>query len=196
MEAQHAYVAWHTLLFLLMSLVYYPKRKMPKATKKKNSAIKKKKHATASKKKASTKTTTTTNQGVYVLEHNKRFYVGKSTDITKRIKEHKAGRGTTCYPSLAKAKRVRPLTEPVHAGSDMDTESWERNETLTRIYEYGLDAVRGWIYTNRYLTQADKESAFHQVCDKFDLCRRCGGAGHFVSKCTASSRVPWAQRLL
>ena len=54
--------------------------------------------------------------GVYVLQQGTKFYVGKSADVAKRIKEHK--HGTTCCRFTSRSKRVRPLTQPVTAGDD------------------------------------------------------------------------------
>jgi hypothetical protein len=113
-------------------------------------------------------------QGVYVLQQKGGlFYVGKSTDIAKRIREHKAGRGTVAC-NLSTAKRVPPLTSPIRIGDEDDWESWERNETLTRMYEFGIQNVRGWMFTSRYLSMQDKENAFQQITERFDLCRNCG----------------------
>ena len=132
--------------------------------------------------------------GVYVLQQGDKFYVGKSADVAKRIKEHK--KGGTCCRFNARCKRIRPLTQPVTAGEDDDWESWERNETLTRMYEFGIDNVRGWMFSTFCLSGPDQESAFRQICEKFDLCRRCGGAAHFANECTANKRAVWGERLL
>ena len=131
--------------------------------------------------------------GVYVLQQGTKYYVGKSADIAKRIKEHK--RGTTCCRFTARCKRIRPLTSPVMMGEDDDWESWERNETLTRMYEFGIDNVRGWMFSTFCMSAPDQDTAFRQVCEKFDLCRRCGRAAHFASDCTATRRTVWGERL-
>jgi hypothetical protein len=75
-----------------------------------------------------------------------------------------------------------------------DFESWERTETLARMHKHGIDAVRGWMYVSVELTQAQREHIFQQVCEKFGLCRVCGGGGHFASACTAKGRAIWYTR--
>ena len=137
-------------------------------------------------------------EGVYVLQEHAddpKVYVGKSSNIPVRIQEHMAGHGTTSCVFSPASHRLAPLTPPVYAGKLPDWESWERVETLTRMYEFGIDRVRGWMFTAPVLSHADKETAFLQICERFDLCRRCGRATHFVQQCKAKTRVQWGQRL-
>ena len=119
------------------------------------------------------------------------FYVGKSGNIPKRLQDHRAGAGT---PFLAGCEftQVPLLTE----GSSHDLESWERNETLRRMLEFGVDNVRGWMFTDLHLKAEDKRAAFQQICEKFDLCRRCGRGSHFRSECFAKSAAPWASDIV
>ena len=125
---------------------------------------------------------------------SRRFYVGKSNDIEARVGEHKSGRGASCFQAK-NSRLVKPITASVTMATENDWESWERNETLTRMYEYGIDNVRGWMFTSPKLSKEDKETAYHQICEKFDLCRRCGAATHFARSCRAKSRARWGERL-
>ena len=129
--------------------------------------------------------------GVYVLQtlsgDAPSFYVGKSSHIAKRVQDHRDGMGT---PYLAGCDVARvPLCT---AGSSDDLESWERNETLQRMLVFGIDNVRGWMFTDKHLQPADRRAAFAQICEKNDLCRRCGRDSHFKSNCFAKSTAPWA----
>ena len=118
------------------------------------------------------------------------FYVGKSGNIEKRLQDHRDGLGT---PYLAGSDFVQvPLCTE---GSPDDLESWERNETLQRMLHFGVDNVRGWMFTGRHLQQADRRAAFAQICEKNNLCRRCGRGSHFKSSCFAKSTAPWANGL-
>ena len=133
--------------------------------------------------------------GVYAIQtltgNAPTFYVGKSGNIPKRLQDHRAGAGT---PFLAGCEftQVPLLTE----GSKLDLESWERNETLRRMLEFGVDNVRGWMFTDLHLKAEDKRAAFQQICEKFDLCRRCGRGSHFRSECFAKSAAPWASDIV
>jgi hypothetical protein len=71
-------------------------------------------------------------------------------------------------------------------------EAWEREEVLTRMHEFGVDNVRGWMYTFKTMPMEHKLSAFDQVCEMLDLCRKCGRNDHFVRDCTALSTDLWA----
>jgi len=126
------------------------------------------------------------NSGVYVLRDEAgRMYVGKSGNIQQRIQQHLAGEGTRFL--TGNIKRLPPYQK----GDAGDMESWERNETLARMYRHGIDKVRGWMFTGTLLTKTEEEDAFKQICEKFDLCRRCGRNTHFAEKCFATTRADW-----
>ena len=128
--------------------------------------------------------------GIYVLRLDNTprpfFYVGKATNITVRIQQHQNGTGAYCISG-------EPFTrvDPVTTGSTDDMESWERNEVLTRMFEFGIDNVRGWMYTLKTMPIEQKLSAFDQICEKFDRCRKCGRGTHFVRDCQALSADLW-----
>lgn len=128
--------------------------------------------------------------GVYALVNsNGLHYVGKSDDVEGRIKMHKQGHGAACLKgSGANITRVSLLTQ----GQTHDLESWERDETLTRMMRHGIENVRGWMYVSKTLSDEQMDSAFNQVCERFDLCRKCGRNSHFASACFAKSKAQWA----
>ena len=116
--------------------------------------------------------------GVYALVTSRgRHYVGKSEDIDGRVDMR--GESFTRVPLLTR-------------GFVYDLESWERNETLTRMLRYGISSVRGWIFVTRTLSESQWVSAFNQVCERFDLCRTCGRDTHFADACFSGSMASWA----
>lgn len=127
-------------------------------------------------------------RGVYVLEKpDGTYYVGKSGNIPDRLRQHSSGLGASC--ARGPAKRVPPLTDEC-----ADHEAWERAETLARMRRHGVSRVRGWMYTTPHLSEAQRDHAFRQVCERLDLCRRCGGEGHFAASCArATARPEWAK---
>jgi hypothetical protein len=114
------------------------------------------------------------------------LYIGRSSDRAARIKQHRAGQGTSFLSG--------ELTElPLHTqGSINDLSSWERNETLSAMYLKGINQVRGWIYSSTNLNPIEKCHAFQQVCEKFDLCRKCGRHTHCAFECRSKSVAYWA----
>jgi hypothetical protein len=118
-------------------------------------------------------------RGVYVLQKpDGMIYVGKSQHIQERLRQHSEGQGASC--AKGKFRRLPPLTQPCE-----DLEAWERSEVLARMRKHGIQKVRGWMYTTQEISEAEREHAFRQVCERFDLCRRCGLKGHFISRCNA-----------
>lgn len=131
-----------------------------------------------------------TNEGIYVLRLTNKptpfFYVGKAINIEHRIAQHASGSGALCITGEP-FERVEPVTKM----SADDMESWERNEVLARMFEFGIDNVRGWMYTLRTMPLEQKLSAFDQICEKLDRCRKCGRGTHFVRDCHALSADLW-----
>jgi hypothetical protein len=129
-------------------------------------------------------------KGIYVLRVDNRprpfFYVGKAENIEKRIEQHQNGTGAYCITG-------EPFTrvEPVTKGSTENLGSWERDEVLARMYEFGIDNVRGWMYTLKTMPLEQKLSAFDQICESYDLCRECGRGTHFIRECGAVSTDRW-----
>ena len=129
--------------------------------------------------------------GVYVLQtRNGLFYVGKSNNINARIQEHRSGLGAACLDGSS----FQVVTHLLTSGNTADLESWERNETLQRMMVHGIENVRGWMFTSKNLSDKDRENAFTQICEKFELCRRCGRNSHFADRCFAKTRDVWAGR--
>ena len=116
------------------------------------------------------------------------FYVGKSYNISRRIEDHRNGDGARC---IAGGSIIE--LQATTAGSVSDMESWERNETLELMKTHGITQVRGWMFTSINLTDDDIEAAFRQICEKYDLCRRCGQASHFAEDCRSTSKAVWAK---
>ena len=123
--------------------------------------------------------------GVYVLQYaNGMFYVGKSSNIDRRIGEHASGM-VACTAEWGVPTEVPTVTPPL----DTDHESWERNETLELMKLNGISKVRGWMYTSQDLTEDAEESIVSQLCEKYDCCRLCGSSGHFISACPKQNRT-------
>ena len=129
-----------------------------------------------------------TRRGVYVIQYgDNQIFVGRSLDIDARIIQHQNGEGAHCIQNWDLAREIPTLTDPIHN----DLESWERNETLLRMTQFGINKVRGWMFQNKILTTPERTEAFNQICEKFDSCRRCGKTEHHTHRCTVQGSFAW-----
>ena len=51
-------------------------------------------------------------------------------------------------------------------------------ETLENMYAYGIDNVRGSMFSRIKLTNEDKIKAARLYCEMYDLCLNCGSKDH------------------
>ena len=127
-------------------------------------------------------------RGVYVLEHNSGcLYVGSSDNIDIRVAQH----------------RNNPVVNNRHGGifqvhlpmmqHNQNLRSWEREETLARMMQHGIDRVRGWEFQGDILSLDHLHMIRTHFFGDFDLCRRCGFRGHYRKQCTTdpNRRAAW-----
>ena len=132
-------------------------------------------------------------RGVYVLELNGGgFYVGKSDDIDTRIKQHMSGTFSSSWCHLqGGVKRVVPTLWPPQECLS----SWEQNETIAQMLTHGFEKVRGFEWTKCVLNRSDCNTIKTMVFGHNDLCRRCGGKGHFQAQCGNRPKQTWLLEL-
>lgn len=92
-----------------------------------------------------------------------KYYVGKTTNIFKRIEEHKNG---GCEWTL----RFLPILE--FETFSIQNKYSETNQTLVLMEKYGIDNVRGGIYISIDLDEQMKRNFEYRK--KLNLCLRCG----------------------
>lgn len=118
--------------------------------------------------------------GVYALRFvNGMYYVGQSSDIDRCIQQHALG-AVACTAGWGSG-----CVEEQLLTSHADAEFAERNEMLERVQKYGIDKVRGWIFTEPMLSEESVEFIESLLCEKYDVCAQCGGTGHFRGACPA-----------
>ena len=119
-----------------------------------------------------------TRRGVYVLELNSGcFYVGSSEDIDSRVAQH---RDSPVFRVHGGVFRVhQPMTQ-----HNQNIRIWERDETLRRMMEHGIDRVRGGEFMGDKLSSNHLNTITTLFFGDFDLCRRCGYRGHYQTNCT------------
>ena len=117
---------------------------------------------------------------LYVLlcEEDK-YYVGTTTNLDRRLEEHKAGRGsawTKKYP-VVRVVKVEPVT------SRFD----ENNAVREYMDEYGIPNVRGGSYSQITLPEEQVTTLKLELAQANDLCFACHDDDHFVSNCPRDS---------
>jgi predicted GIY-YIG superfamily endonuclease len=121
---------------------------------------------------------------VLALSENK-VYVGESDDPDKRVWVHSHKNGSAWTKKYNVIKRLQTKTKK-------QTYMWELIETLEWMKEVGIDNVRGSMFTKPFpLSKQEKIMAAQLYCELHNLCRKCGGEGHFVNQCPNKGVEDW-----
>ena len=110
----------------------------------------------------------------YVLKLlNDKYYVGESNNVKRRIWAHSNDNGST----WTKRYGVEGEMESITCTSNLN----ELVQTLEMMKEYGIDNVRGSLFTKPFpLDPCEKIMAAQLYCELHNLCRRCGSNEHFI----------------
>jgi hypothetical protein len=120
---------------------------------------------------------------VYILElEGGRVYVGSSKNVQRRIQQHRAGTGS----AFTRAYRPTGTLLPRLGNVQGDGDAAERDETLRYMFLRGIPLVRGWKFTQVIMPFKDFDEAESNIRELFDLCRRCGRTGHYITNCPAT----------
>jgi predicted GIY-YIG superfamily endonuclease len=113
---------------------------------------------------------------LYILQcESGKYYVGKTSDIMRRFEEHKSGKGSAW---TKKYKPVRLMEcKPIATPHD------ENNITKDLMKKYGIENVRGGIYTQLVLPEEYANVLKLEFRGTADSCYKCNLAGHFASRC-------------
>ena len=127
---------------------------------------------------------------VYVLKLVKgKYYVGESVDVRHRVWSHVNLNGSAWTKKYNVIKRIPTITSQMN-------DFWELNETLEQMKLRGIDNVRGSMFSNIQMSQGQRVLASQLLCEKDDLCRKCGSHAHFEKHCNQTNKSSWMQDFL
>lgn len=113
---------------------------------------------------------------IYILKlRGSKYYVGKTSNIEKRMAQHKRGSGS----SWTKKHPVEKLLRVFHNCDPYDEDKY----TLKLIDLYGVESVRGGSYVKPVLSPEDIESITNRIRMAMDRCIKCGSPDHFAYRC-------------
>ena len=127
---------------------------------------------------------------VYVLElQGGKYYVGQTENLDKRLDQHAEACGSVW------TKKYPPINAFDRPHISYQECFWELSETLEAMEEFGIDNVRGSMFTQcRALTEDEKIHAAQLYCEMHEYCRKCGGEGHTVGRCRSKKMDPWVYK--
>lgn len=113
---------------------------------------------------------------IYVLLlENDKYYIGKTTNLKKRILDHELGNGS----SWTKKYKMIKLVESFISTSEFD----EDNQVKKYMKIYGIENVRGGSYCQIFLSNYSYYTLKKELYSSEDLCFNCGRSGHFINNC-------------
>jgi hypothetical protein len=126
-------------------------------------------------------------KGVYTLKlKDNKYYIGKSNDIDRRIWVHTHGCGSAWTKKHSVIQKIPTVAND-------EGKLGELIETLECMKLYGINNVRGSMFTQTHLSKSDKIKAAELYCEMYDLCRKCGSNNHFIRYCKNDKMVSWVE---
>ena len=115
---------------------------------------------------------------------NQKRYIGKTTNMDKRMKQHFTGNGSQVTKKFAPISATKIAT-----CNGYFSDKVEQHFTEKKIKKHGYKNVRGGYYTNSKTLTPNPKSRTNQKTNKKNTCYRCGRPGHYATSCYAKTHI-------
>ena len=119
---------------------------------------------------------------IYKLELEKgKKYIGKTTDIDKRMDQHFSGNGSQV------TQKFKPIEgEIIDVCPGFLSDKIEQEHTEDNISTHGYQNVRGGKYVNSKTLHTNQKKTYQKKSNTIK-CYRCGRSGHYATTCYAKT---------
>lgn len=118
---------------------------------------------------------------IYILKlKGSKYYVGKTSNIEKRVRQHARGAGSSWTRKYPFEKLLRVF----HNCDSFDEDKY----TLKLMSIFGLENVRGGSYVSVVLPDEEISSITRRIRMATDKCLKCGSSDHFAYRCTRRNK--------
>jgi hypothetical protein len=119
---------------------------------------------------------------IYILKlEDNYYYVGKSTNIDERFKQHNDG--TAC--TFTKIHKPIKIDKIINNVSVFDEDKYVKEYMSI----YGVNNVRGGSYSNLILDNNQINTLKTEIWSANDLCLRCGSNTHWINDCIYDENI-------
>ncbi len=113
---------------------------------------------------------------IYVLElEQNKYYIGKTNNISFRIEQHIASRGSAWTTLYAPVRMI----ELVPDCDDFDEDKY----TIKYMNKYGITNVRGGSFCQLVLSDENIHTINQMINGSSNKCYTCGESGHYAKEC-------------
>lgn len=119
---------------------------------------------------------------IYVLKlRSNKYYIGKTTDIPKRLRQHFSGEFSSKWTSKYKPLKVERIIDNV---DEFDEDKW------VKIYmkKYGIDNVRGGSYSSMEIHFTVRHFIQNELNHSEEKCFICLKYGHLSIDCVKNKK--------